>query len=147
MPTLIGWWLGHDVELRQKHGLIDRKAAKAQTKDRLAERTLLVERLAAEGLLSPDELLDLLAAAADPTSTLPDALPIAAHAFVAEASSMLAGVRLADLTGEERQTNLPGTTDSYPNWRLKSRVAVEDLAALESFQNITAVLAARRPRP
>ena len=57
-------------------------------------------------------------------------LLISAHRFIAKTPSMLAAVRLADLTDEQQPTNIPGTSGSYPNWRPKLSVAVEDLASL-----------------
>ena len=55
-------------------------------------------------------------------------------------------MRVADLTGEGRPTNLPGTVDEYPNWRLKSSVALEELAGLELFRAVTEAMAAARPK-
>jgi 4-alpha-glucanotransferase len=53
---------------------------------------------------------------------------------------------LADLTGEHAQTNLPGTIDRYPNWRIKSSMRLEDLPSAELFAMITSAMAAERPR-
>ena len=77
---------------------------------------------------------------------LPVELAVAAHRFVAKTPSVLAGIRLADLTGESRPTNLPGTSDSYPNWRLKSSVLLDDLPDSALFVAITGAAAAERPR-
>ena len=87
-----------------------------------------------------------MAAAAKPNRELPEALAIAAHRFVARTPSVLVGVRLADLTGEEKPTNLPGTVDAYPNWRPKSSVQLEDLAGTALFQAISQAVAEERPK-
>jgi len=34
------------------------------------------------------------------------------------------------LTGETEQQNLPASTWQYPNWRRKTKVAVEDLGGI-----------------
>ena len=44
---------------------------------------------------------------------------------------MLASVRLVDLTDEQKPTNIPGTDESYPNWRPKLSA---DLEALENIR-------------
>jgi 4-alpha-glucanotransferase len=40
---------------------------------------------------------------------------------------MLVTPRLADMVGENRPANIPGTRDKYANWRLKLRVPLEQL--------------------
>jgi 4-alpha-glucanotransferase len=40
-----------------------------------------------------------------------------AVAFVAKTSSRLALLPLEDAIAAERQPNMPGTVDQYPNWR------------------------------
>jgi 4-alpha-glucanotransferase len=42
----------------------------------------------------------------------------ALHTFLARTPSRLVGVSLADVVGERRTQNQPGTTDEYPNWRV-----------------------------
>lgn len=143
MPTLQGWWLGDDIELRLRHSLIDPDAARAQRLDRKQERTALVEALAAAGALASDDLAIAKPAEAG-AGDLPAVVAVAANRFVAQTPSLLASVRLADLTGERRQTNLPGTVDSYPNWRLRSSMRLEDLCAAELFQLITGAMAEER---
>ena len=77
---------------------------------------------------------------------MPAALVVAAHRLIADTPSLLASVRLADLTGESRPTNLPGTVDAYPNWRLKSSVPLEELEELDMFREVTAAMSAARPK-
>jgi 4-alpha-glucanotransferase len=144
MPTLQGWWFGNDIELRLRHALIDAEAARAQRLERNQERTALVDALAAAGALASGDLASARSAEAG-ADDLPAAVAVAANRFVAKTPSLLAGVRLADLTGERQQTNLPGTVDSYPNWRLRSSMRLEDLPAGELFQSITRAMAEERP--
>lgn len=48
----------------------------------------------------------------------PDDLVVALHRFVAGSPSMLFAVSVADLVGDRRPVNIPGTSDEYPNWRV-----------------------------
>ncbi len=51
MPTLAGWWLGNDVALRLRHGLIEEDDAGSQATERALDRAALVQRLRDDGLL------------------------------------------------------------------------------------------------
>jgi 4-alpha-glucanotransferase len=59
---------------------------------------------------------------------------------------MLLAVRLADLTREKQPTNIPGTSDSHPNWRPKLSVAVDDLEDVDLLLSVTAALREERPK-
>ncbi len=146
LPTLRGWWRADDIRLRAEHGLIEAAAVATQIRDRSAERFQLVRALAASGALPHESVADAEASAGDPDSSLPTAIMAAAHRFIAQTPCLLAVARLADLAGEEKPTNLPGTVDSYPNWRLKSSVFLEELAAAPFFALVTGAMAAERPK-
>ncbi|MFU0504418.1 4-alpha-glucanotransferase [Pseudaminobacter sp. NGMCC 1.201702] len=146
LPTLNGWWRGDDIDLRLEHGFIDEAAAATQRSARTSERDAIIRSMLDTGALPEYDFPVVQAAASNPAAPLPAALVVAAHRFVAKTPCVLAGVRLADLTGERRPTNLPGTTDSYPNWRLKSSVALEDLPDSALFRAITEAVATERPR-
>ncbi len=138
LPTLRGWWMGSDIELRREHRLIDGDAADHQNRNRAHERERLLDALrkAGEEFHHPGE----------EGEPLPDMLAAAVHGYVARTSSLLAGVRLADLVGETEPTNLPGTSDEYPNWRRRSLLPLEKLRDEPLFQAIVSTMRARRPR-
>lgn len=146
LPTLRGWWRGDDIRLRKEHGLIDAEAAEAQSAERATHRNSLIRTLLASKALKVQELMPAREASPTARSAMPASLIVAAHRFVAKTPSLLMGVRLADLAGESRPTNLPGTVDSYPNWRPKCPVQVEDLGAFPLFRAITRAVAAERPK-
>ena len=146
LPTLKGWWIGNDIGLRLEHGLIGAEEALRQAAERGERRAQLVRALRASHSLSDDDLPEVEAALRDPASELPASLMAAAHRYVARTPSLLAAVRLADLAGDLQPANLPGTVDSYPNWRLKSSLAIEDLAGISLFRSITVAMAQERPR-
>ncbi|HEV7418202.1 MAG TPA: 4-alpha-glucanotransferase [Tianweitania sediminis] len=146
LPTLRGWWDGDDVDLRLKHGLIDETAAEQQREERARSRKQLVESLVQLDLLAAEDREGARQAAEISASQLPDAVMVATHRMVARTPSLLAGVRLADLTGEEKPTNLPGTVDDYPNWRLKNSTPVDGLTEAPFFKSICAAMRTERPK-
>ncbi len=133
LPVLANWWRGDDIDRRDEHGLVSTDATVQHREHRARERR---------------DLIAALEVKADPESSdLPPVVLDAAHRFIAATSSILAGVRLADLTGPEAPTNLPGVTDAYPNWRPRSPVDVEAIADHPAFARVTALMRAARPRP
>ncbi len=128
LPTLVGWWEGRDVELRVTHGLIDPSQAQAHRETRALERRMLAKLLGLGGVEgSPAELA------------------VAAHRFLAATGSLLSAVRLADMVGEGDPTNLPGTSDSYPNWARRLRPDIEELAQTDLWRAIVEGMTHRPP--
>lgn len=141
LPTLEGWWRGDDVRLRVAHRLIGEEEGNRQLGHRNHERHVLLNALSQAGLSHGLPVEPDMGRIALTTQFVAEV-----HRFLARTRSLLACVRLADLTGETVQTNLPGTVDEYPNWRLKNSTPLEDLARSERFRAVTAALAAERPR-
>jgi 4-alpha-glucanotransferase len=102
LPTALGWLRGEHVRVRAELGLLDDPDAEERTWER--ERVEMVAALQAAGLVGDEpgeaELVRAL------------------HLAVAATPSRYVLAALADALGELRQPNLPGTTDTYPNWRL-----------------------------
>ncbi len=139
LPTLKGWWRGEDIEARRAFGLISPDYATEQETRRGEEREALVNAFIDGGQL-PEGARDWEA------SELPPRALAAAHRFLGQTPSRLAGVRLADLVGPEAQTNVPGTLDEHPNWRRRAPLRIEDIASVPAFEEITALMRAVRPR-
>lgn len=100
LPTIAGWWKGHDIDLRAG---IDRNTARAKAghRERRIDRRRLQAALARhEG--SGGEPRPLVDAAID---------------YIAATPSPLAIIPVEDMLGKVEQPNLPGTTDEHPNWR------------------------------
>jgi 4-alpha-glucanotransferase len=126
--TLTGWWRGADIALRAKHGIVSPDLTRQHKAARNVERQQLVQAIGFSdaNILAEDP----------PTSALED-LTTRAHRFIAETPSMLAAVRLADLTDEKQPTNVPGTRKSYPNWQPKLSVSNEQLSELPLLKVIS----------
>ncbi|MBP2448204.1 4-alpha-glucanotransferase [Rhizobium leguminosarum] len=138
--TLAGWWRGADIRDRCEHGIVPPDLTEEHLKHRKHERRRLKTVFKAAGIDLPPRLT-----ARASQETLKD-LTVSAYRFIARTPSLLTAVRLADLTDEERPTNIPGTSDSYPNWKPKLSVLLEDLLSSPLLKIVTAAMQEERPR-
>jgi 4-alpha-glucanotransferase len=136
--TMSGWWRGKDVEMRARHGLVPKESAKQQHREREQDRADTRRALKSAGIVLPDEEVGRPEFVA--------ALVTGAYHYLAKTPSKLLAVRLADVTDEARPTNVPGTSESYPNWRPKLSVTMEALEDLHLLKSVAAALKAERPR-
>jgi 4-alpha-glucanotransferase len=127
LPTVSGWLTGEHVRVRAELGLLDR-GVEAEERSAAAEQVALRELLAREGI--PD-----------------DDMVVALHTLLASAASRLVLTSPADVAGQVRQPNLPGTVDQYPNWRIPLPVSVDDFFTAKGVRAAVAPLAAARPLP
>jgi (1->4)-alpha-D-glucan 1-alpha-D-glucosylmutase len=140
LPTLAGWWSGHDLKVRQALGLYATQAvAEQQRSAREHDRTRLLQALQGAGLLP--------AGAAAPAKLTPE-LCEAVHAYAAGSAAELMLVQLEDALRLEDQANLPGTVDEHPNWRRKLPLTLEAQAQAhdEAVASLARRLAEIRPR-
>ena len=139
--TMAGWWRGADIATRADHGILPPDITQAHAEERKAERKDLARALDEAGIEQPARL---------PSGSAPDqaltGLVVDAHRFIAKTASALAAVRLADMTGETNPTNIPGTSDSYPNWKPKLSVTLEALSEAPLLLAISTVMEEERPR-
>ena len=110
LPTVAGWWKGHDIGIRRGLG-----GSEADEQRELAERAT-----------ARDELwtaMQASGAASGPIPAVWDAMPVvdAAVAQVGGSACELAMVPTEDVLGLEEQPNVPGTVDEHPNWRRRLR--------------------------
>ncbi|MCJ8520787.1 4-alpha-glucanotransferase [Pseudorhizobium tarimense] len=136
LPPLIGWWRGDDIDLALKVGLTEPVAAEKAREERAQRRQSFVTGLAGAGLLEQN----------DADEKISEEAVIAIHRLLARSPSVMVALRLADLVGEDQPTNVPGTSDAYPNWRRKLSVPVEELAGSRLFRRIVEAVAAVRPK-
>jgi (1->4)-alpha-D-glucan 1-alpha-D-glucosylmutase len=140
LPTLAGWWEGHDIVLRAEHGLIASEVDRdVQLAERARDRQCLLDALAQAGVLPAEVAPD---AQAQPRMT--DELADAVQTFIAQTPSILALVQLEDTCGVREQANLPGTVEGHPNWRRKLPLTLGALAADARFRALVERLRATR---
>jgi 4-alpha-glucanotransferase len=125
LPTIAGYWSGHDIEARFRAGTIPKASFDAQQVDRVRDKQRLLDALFAMNLL-PEHHGRV--AAELPTMT-PD-IHSAIMGYLATTPCVMWLVNQEDMTQEPFQQNLPGTTSEYPNWSRKMRWSLEDLRTL-----------------
>lgn len=125
LPTATGWLEAEHVRLRASLDLLDRPADEAYA-TAAADRAALMDLVAAEGVQADDPV-------------------VALHAVIARAASRLVLSSPADVVGERRQPNLPGTVEEYPSWRIPLPVSLEDFFDDPGVAAAIAPLRARRP--
>ncbi len=113
LPTLRGWWAGHDIDWRARLGLLGPgESADTLRRERAADRALLAQAIGADERTAP---------AAPPVPAL--------LRFVSSAPCPLLLAPMEDLAGALDQPNLPGTIDQHPNWR--QRLPLDNRACFE----------------
>ncbi|MDR4124763.1 4-alpha-glucanotransferase [Yanghanlia caeni] len=132
LPTLSGWWVGRDIEWRERQGEFDAQAAEAQRRDRAAQKGALWQALQRAGLIS-----DGAAPHEPPTGTV--------LAYVAGAPSVVCSVALEDVLESPEQPNLPesGRRDAqlrHPNWRRMLEPAVETMLEGERVAGLLGIV-------
>ena len=139
LPTVVGWWRGHDIEWREKLSRFPSAEAAAKERERRGrDRDALWSAFRASG------------AAAAGRSDAPgpeeaDVVVDAALAHTARASCRLAILPIEDVLGLPEQPNLPGTVDGHPNWR--RRMPGEAGALLDDPRVSRRLEAVARARP
>jgi 4-alpha-glucanotransferase len=133
LPTISGFWTARDVEARKAAGLIDDGAYWTQIEDRKREKQRVLGRLHAENLLPQSYPRD-----AERVPEEDGELHNAVIGFLVQVPSMLLLLNQEDLTMEQSQQNLPGSTAQYPNWQRKMRWKIEELrsAPAEGYANM-----------
>lgn len=145
IATLKGFWLGIDIAWRRRLLLYpDAEAEAREGWERDRDRRLLLDALAAEGLMAPERFGEFLPENGEPaySAELGDAI----LAWLARSRARLMLVQLEDVVGEDEQANLPGTTDAHPNWRRRMRCALEELIAGADLDRIATLVEEGRER-
>ena len=141
LATLRGYWIGDDIALKASLGIFkSAEEADRARGERERDKQLLVEALGNEGLL-PSSLQPADAAKAPWSAEIAKAV----HIYLARSPALLLTVQLDDLVGEQHQTNLPGTSAEYPNWRRRLDRTLAEIAADPLIANaVAAVTRGRR---
>ncbi|MFJ2362553.1 4-alpha-glucanotransferase [Pseudomonas sp. NPDC087697] len=126
LPTLNGWWHGRDIEWNVRLGLVDCDGEHQWREHRQREREGLRRALSQdpqnfrEETHETDQVLD------------------ASVRFLGHTRAPLVLLPLEDALGIDEQANLPGTTDSHPNWRRRlsdeSEVLLDDADAARRLE-------------
>ncbi|MGH8606435.1 MAG: malto-oligosyltrehalose synthase [Gammaproteobacteria bacterium] len=143
LPTLAGYWRGHDLSTRSELALFPSEAIGQQNVvSRAEERARLLVALERERLLPEGITVD---PASCPAMT-PE-LNRAFHGYLARSPASVMVVQLEDILGQVEQVNIPGTSEQYPNWVKKLAIDLEHLATDPRFMALTVMLREARGRP
>lgn len=134
LPPTAGYLALAHVDLRERLGLLTRPVAEERAHE---EHTIATVRraLIARGLLDP--------------GAGPEAMLVAMHRWLAQTPSRLLGISLADLVGDRRAINQPGTSREYPNWCLPLAgadgrpISLEEIMTADLAGHVADVLAPR----
>lgn len=146
LAPLAGWWQGTDIQLREEAGTQDATSTARDLKSRAEERIDLLVALRKANLI-PHEYEQMLNGDVPLSQELNQVLSEAIHRYVARTPSLLLTVQLEDMLGATHQPNLPGTTDQYPNWRIRQDVALESLDDHQRFHSLAKAMREERPDP
>ena len=137
LATLKGWWEGRDIALKAQLGLYpDEGEAGRQRQRRAHDREALVSVMRADGIELPADF--------GAASAYSDAIADAVHTFLARTNATVAMVQLEELTGQDEQVNLPGTTTQHPNWRHKLPLTLEAAARHPRARQLIDIVASAR---
>lgn len=106
LPTLNGWWHSRDIDWNIQLGLIDAPTVEHWSEHRLRERQALRQALSQDPQNFSDEIRNET-----------DHMIDASVRYLGHTRAPLVLLPLEDALGIEEQANLPGTTDTHPNWR------------------------------
>src|SRR6185436_14902349 len=135
LPTLHGWWSGHDIDLWEKLGFHANAGVTAQARTERAEaRERLLRALKREGLWPEDEGVPEYSAR----------LSRAVHVFLARSPSALVTVQLEDMIGMLEPVNVPGTSSEYSNWTRRMTATTAEVFAREDARALAAAMSEAR---
>ncbi|MDI6727570.1 MAG: 4-alpha-glucanotransferase, partial [Thermodesulfovibrionales bacterium] len=130
LPTLYGWWIGRDIDLKKKLGIFpDESAWQRNVSERGRDKSLLIDALKSQGLI-PDAHSPYL-------DEMTPGLCLAIYEYLARTPCKLLAVSLDDAIGTLDQQNMPGITDSYPSWMQKTSVTLEQMLSDKWFHSIS----------
>ncbi|MEP6648715.1 MAG: 4-alpha-glucanotransferase [Lapillicoccus sp.] len=116
LPPTAGYLELEHVAVRERLGLLTRSVDDERAVE-VAAQASVTAWLTLRGLLEPGASVD-------------DTV-VALHRWLCETPSRMLVVALADLVGDRRGVNQPGTLDEYPNWRVPLTDADGRLVRLE----------------
>lgn len=142
LPTLKGFWEESDLADRLRAGVFGSEAElDAARSIRRRDKHALLIALDEAGLLPSgldrDEANSM---------TLTPELAAAIHRFLARSDAGLLMVQFDDICGEASQANMPGTIESYPNWRRRVHVLLAQLSRRTAAQRLVRAVCEERPR-
>ena len=142
LPTLTGWWIGKDLEWRQKLSLYPNEEMGQNERDsRIIDRQLLIDALV------DLNVIDISEAPTQAPAKMNRELSLSVQKYMAKAPSHIQLIPLEDALEIVEQVNIPGTIDEHPNWLQKLPVTIEEFDKTNSVNDLAHAMNQARPRP
>lgn len=133
-PTLAGWWIGKDIDIRESLDIFDADRAASERHARQDSRQAVINTLrmidewpSDTGDSTPEQF----------TRQLMERFSY----YLAFSNSQITGIQLEDCMLIDTPVNVPGTSTEYPNWQRRLTENLEAFFASEEnkafFQNLT----------
>jgi 4-alpha-glucanotransferase len=144
LPTLHGWWSGHDIDLWERLGFYaDASVGVGARRERQLERLRLLRALQREGLWPEDHSVETSDQTPAPPPYSPE-LSLAVHQFLGRSAAALVTVQLEDMIGMREPVNIPGTSSEYSNWTRRMTQDSRDIFARAEVREFAAAMSASR---
>ena len=136
LPTLRGWWSGHDIDLWEKLGFYaDSSVGERNRAERQQERLRLLRALRRENLWDGD---------GDDVPPYSAELGRAVHVYLGKSEAALVTVQLEDMIGMLEPVNVPGTSSEYSNWTRRMTESAREIFARPEVRELAAAMRAAR---
>ena len=126
LPTLHGWWSGHDIDLWEKLGFY----AEPSIGERSSRRTPARTRAPAARAASRETLGRRSEGVVPEYSA---ELGRAVHVYLGKSPTALVTVQLEDMIGMLDPVNVPGTSSEYSNWTRRMTSSAREIFARTTF--------------
>jgi 4-alpha-glucanotransferase len=144
LPTLRGWWTGHDIDLWERLGFYKNADVGVRARaHRGEERQRLLRALRREGLWPEDHSVET-SDATPPAPPYSAELARAIHLYLGRSAAALVTVQLEDLIGMLDPVNIPGTSHEYSNWTRRMTATATEIFAREDVRALAAGMTASR---
>ncbi|MEJ0084147.1 MAG: 4-alpha-glucanotransferase [Pseudomonadota bacterium] len=142
LPTLRGWWTGHDIDLWEKLGFYtDPSMGERIRAERATDRARLLRALRRENLWP--------AAEEGSEETVPPysaELARALHLYLGKSQSILVTVQLEDMIGMLEPVNVPGTSHEYSNWTRRMTASAREIFVRPDVHALAAAMLEARAK-
>ena len=139
MATLKGFWLGRDLAWRSASSSLSGHGVRPRQPQWSAAAivTCCSTRSSGKDFSHPSVWASSLPEDGEPVYSTE--LGCAILTYLARSRARLMLVQIEDVVGESEQANLPGTTESHPNWRRRMSRVLEEIVTGADLQQVAAV--------
>jgi 4-alpha-glucanotransferase len=136
LPTIYGYWKGQDIEVRKQLGKYsDNTLWHQQLNERQRDRGLILSALESQGIIPHD-----YPSGQKMIPGMTQELCLAIYQYLSLTPCKLLLISLDDIIGTLNQQNMPGTINSYPNWRQRTPLTLEEILSDKRFLGLSEML-------